>query len=640
MTLPPIEFDNLGLQETPISPATTKSSIVVPTASELDPIALSAKLEEFVGFDGDFEMQTNDSAPSKPWNAGPNSVVKLFSDSQSPFRNLFPRGELGIHTPNREEYDGFGHAFPALKPGADRVFAGFDFRCRSINAGGEGTWRYYLGHGPGNSAAVELFFNGDRFFRRSAGSIEPVGHLAVGEWYQVQLSLDLKAKTYAGVLSSRLGKTDFTGELAAVWDGTIDYTFIDSFGQIRGVRPSLDADNFILGDRPLPPFDAQPLVRENRSSDARRIEVAVIRKQFAALQTHVDDLKRELDTRLINGPFAMTYGVVEGTPHNTRLQLRGEPDQLADEVPRGFITVLGGEPLSPEARGSGRLELARWLTSPINPLTARVMVNRIWQYHFGRGIVKTPNDFGVRGLPPTDPDLLDHLATAFVRSGWSVKAMHRLIMRSATYQLASVPPDSSSSIDTSDLYVSFPRRRLSAEEIRDAILAVSGELDRTIPTEHPFSSPITWGYTQHAPFAAIYDHDKRSIYLMRQRLKRHPFLALFDGADPNTTTPDRLTTTVPTQALFFLNDPFVHAKAEKWATRLLNEETEEAERVERAWRQTAGRAPNDTARAEASEFLRAYRAELESLKLDNVAMRALAAYFRALIGGNEFLHVD
>ena len=127
---------------------------------------------------------------------------------------------------------------------------------------------------------------------------------------------------------------------------------------------------------------------------------------------------------------------------------------------------------------------------------------------------------------------------------------------------------------------------------------------------------------------------------MRQRLKRHPYLALFDGADPNTTTPDRLTTTVPTQALFFLNDPFVHAKAETWAARLLTEEPDEAKRLERAWRQAVGRAPTDDERAEASEFLREYRAELESLKLDKVPTRSLAAYLRALIGGNEFLHVD
>src|SRR5262249_26020976 len=126
--------------------------------------------------------------------------------------------------------------------------------------------------------------------------------------------------------------------------------------------------------------------------------------------------------------------VVEGTPHNARLQMRGDPDKPGAEVQRGFIKALGGEPLPRHSAGSGRLELAQWLTRGDNPLTARVMVNRIWQYHFGRGLVKTSNDFGARGQRPTHPELLDYLATEFVRSGWSVKAVHRLIMLSATYQ--------------------------------------------------------------------------------------------------------------------------------------------------------------------------------------------------------------
>ena len=119
----------------------------------------------------------------------------------------------------------------------------------------------------------------------------------------------------------------------------------------------------------------------------------------------------------------------------------------------------------------------------------------------------------------------------------------------------------------SSLYASFPRRRLSAEEIRDAILSVSGELDVTPAQQHPFPAHTGWSFTQHSPFSAVYDHDKRSVYLMTQRLKRHPFLALFDGADPNTTTPQRLTTTAPTQALYFLNDAFVHAKSQQVAAR-------------------------------------------------------------------------
>jgi hypothetical protein len=642
--LPAIWFDNLGVQEVPIAPVSTELPDPAAGNKGLDPVTLTKELEDLTGFDGDFELQTKDAAPASPWGPGPNSVVKLSANSQSPFQNSFGPGELGIHMPNRGEYDGFGRTVANAKPDQDgRLFASFDFRCASQEAGGNGSWRYYLGHGPGHSAAVELFFNGHEFFLRSGDAREAVCPLVVGNWYQVQLTLDLKAKTYKGWLASSSKKTELSGKLASGWDGTIDYTFIDSYGHIGGVRPSLDADNFVISATPLPDLDAAPVAATKTARDARRAKVMELRQQLVSLRANTELTQQELNKLLAEGPFAMTYGMTEGTPHNVRMQMRGEPDQLGVEIPRGFIKVLGGGSLAAGNLGSGRLELAQWLTRPDNPLTARVMVNRIWQYHFGRGLVKTPNDFGVRGLPPTHPELLDHLATQFIKSGWSVKAMHRLMMLSATYQEVSVlgvETKRTERTEGTDLYVSFPRRRLSAEEIRDAILAVSGELDLTPAHEHPFPTPISWGYSQHGPFSAVYDHNKRSVYLMTQRLKRHPFLALFDGADPNATTAQRLGTTVPTQALFFLNDPFVHTKAEKWAARLLSANVDESHRLELAWRRAFGRSPTEIERSEAIEFLTAYRTELAATKMDNLETRSLAAYLRTLIGSNEFLHVE
>ena len=661
-TQPGIEYDNLGVQDAPIAPVSTELAAPAVAVAGLDPAALTKELEDLTGFDGDFELQTKDAPPASPWGPGPNSVVKMSANSQSPFLNAFAPGELGVHMPNRGEYDGFGRSVANAKPNDEgRLYSSFDFRCVSKDSGGNGSWRYYLGHGPGNSAAVELFFNGHEFFRRSADTRESVCPLVVGEWYQVQLTLDLKAKTYTGLLAakSEAKPKEFSGQLASGWDGTIDYTFIDSYGHIGGVRPSLDADNFLIAATALPSFEAEPVEAVKTARESRRTRVAELRQQLVSLQANAELSKQELNKLLAEGPFAMTYGMAEGTPHNVRMQMRGEPDQPGVEVPRGFVKVLGGGPLSAETSGSGRLELAQWLTRPDNPLTARVMVNRIWQYHFGRGLVKTPNDFGVRGLPPTHPELLDHLATQFISSGWSVKAMHRRMMLSATYQQASVAdaaalarvrvsdttPHVLANVATSDshdpdLYASFPRRRLSAEEIRDAILAVSGELDLSPALEHPFPTPINWGYTQHGPFSAVYDHNQRSVYLMTQRLKRHPFLALFDGADPNATTAERLGTTVPTQALFFLNDPFFHTKAEKWATRLQAASPDEQTRIEHAWLRAIGRSPHAIEQSEATEFLAAYRIELAAAKMDNVETRSLAAYLRTLIGSNEFLHVD
>ncbi|HQR41495.1 MAG TPA: DUF1553 domain-containing protein, partial [Gemmatales bacterium] len=546
--LPAIEFDNLGIQEKTIAPVSKELPILV-SSNEPDPAKLTERLRELTGTDGDLELQTDQTPPASPWNAGPNSIVKLSSSSQSPFHNRYPPGVLGMHLPNRGEYDGFGLSLPNLKPDdKQHLFASFDFRCGSNTRGGQGSWRYYLGHGPGNSAAIELFFNHHEFWHRSGDAKVSVSPIVLGQWYQVQLTLDLKSKSYSAALVTLQSKIDFQGKLATPWDGVIDYSFIDSYGHLPGVRPSLDADNFYYGDLPHPSLEAS--TKPASDSSKRRIQVAELRQQLAELQGNVTKARQELETLLASEPYAMAYGVAEGTPYNARIQQRGEPDQPGPVVSRGFIRFLGGKSLPDETAGSGRWELAQWLTRPDHPLTARVMVNRIWQHHFGQGIVKTPNDFGVRGQPPSDPALLDHLATQFIRSGWSIKSMHRLIMLSTTYQQASG--------SNTEFHVGFPRRRLSAEEIRDAILAISGELDVVPGQGHPFPSPTSWGFTQHAPFIAIYNHNKRSIYLMTQRLKRHPFLALFDGADPNASTADRLVTTVPTQSLYFLNDPFLH----------------------------------------------------------------------------------
>jgi hypothetical protein len=191
-----------------------------------------------------------------------------------------------------------------------------------------------------------------------------------------------------------------------------------------------------------------------------------------------------------------------------------------------------------------------------------------------------------------------------------------------------------------DCFAQFPRRRLSAEEIRDSILFVSGELDLSPGRGHPFPPATTWGYTQHNPFYGAYEHNKRSVYLMTQRIRRHPFLALFDGADPNTSTPERRPTTVPTQALFFMNDPVVHEKAEKFAARLLAAGGDEAHRIERAYRLALGRVPTLIESADAREFLAAYRSALNEDGKEKTESEPWAAFARVLFGSSEFLTID
>jgi len=316
------------------------------------------------------------------------------------------------------------------------------------------------------------------------------------------------------------------------------------------------------------------------------------------------------------GSAEQAYAVIDGKPEDARLQNRGEPTMPGEPVARRNLELFGAQPLA-DPKASGRLELARWLTDPRHPLTARVMANRIWQGHFGRGLVATPSDFGTRGAAPAHPRLLDHLAARFVDGGWSMKALHRTILKSAAYRQADPG-----------------RRRLDAEEIRDALLVASGELDRSAGEGHPFPPEKDWKFTQHAPFKAVYDSNRRSVYLMTQRIQRHPFLALFDGPDTNASTAQREVSTVPTQALYFLNDPFFHARSAALARKLLL--LPAGERVDAAHRACFQRPATARERTDAAAFIDAYRAGPPAQS----ELAAWSAYARTLMGSNEFLTVD
>ena len=342
-------------------------------------------------------------------------------------------------------------------------------------------------------------------------------------------------------------------------------------------------------------------------------------------------LDRQKAELLRNAPKQdVAFAVVEGPSADAKLHLRGDPEKLGEPVPRRWLELFGSTPISGKT-GSGRLDLANWIASKSNPLTARVMVNRIWLHHFGKGLVKSPNDFGTRGIAPTHPELLDWLAAEFVASGWSIKAMHRTLMLSATYRQSSGP-------NSEDLYGRFDRRRLSAEELRDSLLVASSQLDRKPAEAHPFPPESAWGYTQHVPFSTFFESDKRSVYLVSVRNLRHPFLGLFDGADPNATTPQRQTTTVPTQALYFLNDPFFHAQAGKLAGRAMAKP--EAERIDELFRIAFQRPPTKKDREFAVAFLARYDNSLSDVPTTERTKIAWAALARILLASNEFLYVE
>jgi hypothetical protein len=344
--------------------------------------------------------------------------------------------------------------------------------------------------------------------------------------------------------------------------------------------------------------------------------------------------------------FQKAYAVTEGKPANARVMVRGEPATLGPEVPRGFLTILGGQKVPSEAAGGGRLSLAEWITDPANPLTARVMVNRIWGWHFGQGIVATPDDFGTRGEAPSDPELLDYLASRFVEGGWQMKKLHRLIMLSRAYQTASGFDARNAARDAKNAYLwKFNRRRLDAEEVRDSLLAVSGNLDPAPGGEHPFPPEMSWRYTQHTPFIGAdlaYANNKRGVYLMQQRIRRQPFLELFDGADPNAVTGIRPLTTTALQALYTMNDVFFHEQARALAVRVEMAHGTDVERLNYAYRLLYGRAPAADEVREARQFLTAARGSLRDTGVaeDKQNHEVWASLMRVLLSSNEFLTLD
>jgi cytochrome c553 len=371
--------------------------------------------------------------------------------------------------------------------------------------------------------------------------------------------------------------------------------------------------------------------------------LAELQAKRTALAATAAQCRNQRDGLINSGPCDMAYGVCEAASQNAKIQKRGEPTKPGAEVPRRFLEILGGDVLPSGDTGSGRLQLAEWLTRRSNPLTARVIVNRVWQHHFGRGLVETPSDFGLRGRPPANPELLDHLADALARGGWTLKNLHKQIMLSRVYQLSSSDDNPAARHDPSNEgWWKFDRRRLDAEAIRDAMLAASGTLDRTRGGPHPFPPRTAWGFTQHQPFKAIYDTDRRSIYLMTQRIQRHPFLALFDGADANASTAERTLTTTPAQALFLMNDPFVHEQSAALARRLASAGTTDAQRIERAYPLVLGREAGPPQVAEAVDFLSRYRQQTLAAggTPENAKLAALAAYARVLLTSNEFLYID
>jgi hypothetical protein len=382
---------------------------------------------------------------------------------------------------------------------------------------------------------------------------------------------------------------------------------------------------------------------------AERVKRAALREQIHTLEAQRP------------APPAQAWTLTEdGSPLFSHVLKRGSLNQKGPRVTPGFPRVLDADAKNlPEgAPALNRLDLARWLTRPDHPLTARVIVNRLWQYHFGRGLVATPDDFGAHGEAPTHPELLDWLAVELMEHGWSLKHLHRLMVMSGAYQQDSAATDAAGKrIDPDNhLLWRMNRRRLDADGLRDGVLAVAGTLNPAVggpmvrtPLEPEvydliFSEGEPDGLWPVTPDAR--QHTRRSLYLFTKRNLRLPLLEVFDQPDTLSPCPVRAVSTFAPQALVLLNGPFLQAQSKAFAGRVLREAgADDAARVDRAYRLALCRPPRESERRAALDFLAGQTDLLRARQLvgapDPVdpVTAALADFCLALLNRNEFVYV-
>ncbi|MFK7777093.1 MAG: PSD1 and planctomycete cytochrome C domain-containing protein [Gimesia sp.] len=380
--------------------------------------------------------------------------------------------------------------------------------------------------------------------------------------------------------------------------------------------------------------------------EARRQKLLAAHKgKFRELMIHGLPWLKQEKTRLVKQPPAeMLFAVIDGKPHHAKLHRRGNPRNPGEIVPRQFINIISKSKPDLAQKQSGREELANWITDPEHPLTARVIINRLWYHHFGQGLVKTVDNFGVLGATPSHPELLDYLSNQLIEQDWSLKAIHRQMMLSRVYRLDSNDLAENKKRDPDNIYLwKFSRKRLDAESLRDSMLFVSGQLDRKPGGPHPFKPWHKKGYSLNGPFHEVYPSKKRSVYLMTQRLFKHPFLGLFNGPETNETTGTRNSANLPTQALYLLNSPFLPKLADAFAKQILQSEITEEQQIQSAYQIMFSRNPTPTEQAEFSQSLQLYRNQMRTqfpkdpLAVNHAAWTGLS---KVLFTSNEFFFID
>ncbi|MEW6128171.1 MAG: PSD1 and planctomycete cytochrome C domain-containing protein [Acidobacteriota bacterium] len=330
--------------------------------------------------------------------------------------------------------------------------------------------------------------------------------------------------------------------------------------------------------------------------------------------------------------------IEEGAPVKQKVLVRGDYNNPGEDAPPAFPAILARYDTQSPFSGSGRLQLADWLTRAENPLPKRVLVNRLWQWHFGEGLVRTPDNFGRMGDRPSHTELLDFLAAEFIKCGYSMKAMHRMLMLSNTYKMASENPVAMKADPDNRLLSRFNRRRLTIEEMRDGLLAIDGTIDLTMGGTLQTGRGTDGENNQERLSFNPEKSKRRTVYLPLRRANLPTLLNLFDFGDATTMSGKRQLTNVATQALFWLNSEFLTERSADFAQLLMaNNVKDEAERVAIAYRRILNREPQKAEMAGALKYLEGYKLKFAG---DKAEQKAWQSFVRILMSSNEFVYLD
>ena len=381
----------------------------------------------------------------------------------------------------------------------------------------------------------------------------------------------------------------------------------------------------------LPGLQAPPESLESLYPEVTKTKLVKLRDELATLEKTLPDY-----------PSAM--GVMEDEIADAAIHVRGNPSKLGDVVLRHVPPVMHG-PMIPTFSSvqSGRRELAQWLTDAQNPLTARVLVNRFWRWHFGEGLVRTTENFGILGEQPTHPELLDWLARRFMADGWSLKTFHRLLLNSGTYQQSSVVSVQTIERDPENrLQGRFRVRRLDAEEVRDTILQISGSLDRTMGGSLLQVKNRGYLFDHTSIDKSDYSSHRRSLYLPVIRNNVFDVFQLLDFPDPAVPTGDRSTTTVAPQALLMMNSDFVMQAAADLAGQICGATEDTTARLAKLYQLALGREPSEQEQFQDSAFLQQVNQSLQGSELDERKrkLESWSVLCHVVMASSEFMYVQ